>query len=106
MTLERYCETLDQWSAEERTKAAQAKKTGNEREHSICLMKASMLGDMLKTLGRVELTGVRPGIMKKEIAFLTTESERLKAMDDYDAAERALIKAETIRRAQNLLKEA
>lgn len=105
MTYERYCAALDIWAAEEREKATQARQAGDERMHSICLMKASMMGDMLKVLGKVEVNGVRSGILEKQIASLTAESERLKSMDDYDAAERALIKAETIRRAQNLLKE-
>ena len=105
MTLEKYCETLNGWAAQERLNAEEAKKSGNEREHSICLMKASMMGDMLRMLGKVEMNHIRPGIMEKEIAFLTAESERLKGMDDYDAADRALIKAETIRRAWKLLKE-
>ena len=105
MTLEKYNETLDMWAGEERAKAKMAKDTGDERMHSICLMKASMLGDMLKVLGRVEMNGVRPGILEKEIAALTRESEKLKSMEDHDAAERALIKAETIRRAWDLLKE-
>lgn len=105
MTLEKYCETLDMWAAEEKQNASQAKESGDERMHSIFLMKASMMGDMLKMLGKVEMNHIRPGIMEKNIAFLTAESERLKGMDDYDAADRALIKAETIRRAWKLLKE-
>jgi len=103
--MEKYYCALDERSAQERSKAAEAKAANDERGHSIHLMQASMLGDMLKVLGKVEVNGVRPGILEKQIASLTAESERLKSMDDYDAAERALIKAETIRRAQNLLKE-
>lgn len=102
MTLEKYEKTLDIWASEERAQAAEAKKAGDERQHSIHLMKASMLGEMLKVLGRVELSG-KKGTLEKIACQQQTEAERLKAQGDFDAAERSGIKAETIRRALRLI---
>ena len=104
MTLEKYEKTLDLWADEEREKAAKAKKDGDERQHSIHLMQASMLSDMLKVLGKCEMTRGPKGLLERQIASLAKESEHLRAMDDYDAAERSEIKAETIRRALSLIK--
>ena len=103
MTLEKYEKTLDMWAQEERAKAEEARKAGDERQHSIGLMKASMLGDMLKVLGRVELTGVRRGVLEKIALQQTAEAEKLRAKEDFDAAERSEIKAATIRRALDLI---
>ena len=102
MTLEKYEKTLDTWADEERAKAAEAKKAGDERLNSIHLMKASMLGDMLKVLGKLELSG-RKGSLGKLALQQMAEAERLREKDDYDAAERSEIKAETIRRALSLI---
>ena len=93
---ERYCAALDERTREERERAAQAKATGDEREQSIRLMKASMLGDMLKALGRAEHEGRKPHVLEDQIAALTAESEKLKAREDFDSADRAQSKAETI----------
>ena len=103
MRLEKYEKTLDLWAEAERTKAAEAKKAGDERLQSIHLMKASMLGDMLKVLGKFEMMHGRKGLLAGNIASMTKEAERLTALGDYDAAERAEIKAETIRRALQLI---
>lgn len=103
--LEQYNLALDRRAAQEREKAAQAKERGDERRHSIHLMCASMLGDMLKALGRVQHEGIRPNALQKQIDALTTEEQRLQARGDYDAADRARVKAETIAWAQNVLKE-
>ncbi len=104
MTLETYCSTLDAWAAEARAQAASAKEAGDERMHSIHLMRASMMGDMLKVLGRVEMNG-RSGILEKNAQSCDAEAEKQRAREDFDQAERCLIKAETIRRALALLKE-
>ncbi len=104
MTLEAYMKQLDLWAAEEREKAAQAKLVEDERGHSICLMKASMMGDMLKVLGRVEWTQ-KNGILEKIARQNMDEAARLRVLGDFDAAERSEIKAQTIRRAQALLSE-
>ena len=69
------------------------------------LMQASMLGDMLKTLGRVQHEGVRPGVLQKQIDVLKTEAERLRQQEDFDQAERTLVKAQTIAWALDTLKK-
>jgi len=102
MTPEKYEKTLDLWAEEERAKAAEAKSAGDERQHSICLMKASMLGDMLKVLGKVEMAG-RKGTLERLAVQCGLEAEKLKGREDFDAAERSEIKAETIRRALKLI---
>ena len=99
MTPEKYEKILDIWSAEEKRNAEAA---GDERLRSICLMKASMLGDMLKVLGKLELSG-RKGNLEKLALQQMAEAGRLREKDDYDAAERSEIKAETIRRALRLI---
>lgn len=104
MTLEKYEKTLDGWANEERIQAEQAKKAGDERRHSIHLMKASMMGDMLKVLGRVELSG-RRGTLEKIALQCDEEAEKLKGKEDFDAAERSEIKAQTIRRAMGLIED-
>ena len=102
MTLEKYEMILDTWADEERALAAQAKQDGDERMHSIHLMKASMLGDMLKVLGRVELSG-KHGTLEGIAARSDCEARRLQDQEDFDAAERAHLKAQTIRRALDLI---
>ena len=72
--LDRYYAALDQRAGEERAKAAQAKSRGDEREHSIHLMQSSMLGDMLRTLGRVQHEGARPGALQAQIDSLISSS--------------------------------
>ena len=104
MTLEKYEQILDGWAAEENRKAEAAKAAGDERIQSICLMKASMLGDMLKVLGRVELSG-KTRTLERIACQQQAEAEKLKKQEDFDAAERAEIKAETIRRARKLIYE-
>jgi len=103
--LDRYYAALDQRAGEERAKAAQAKSRGDEREHSIHLMQSSMLGDMLRTLGRVQHEGARPGILDAQIRTLEAETERQREKGDFDAADRAQIKAQTIAWAQDVLRE-
>ena len=102
MTLELYEKTLERWAQEEKEKAAEAKQAGDERQHSIHLMKASMLGDMLRVLGKLELSG-RKGTLERIALQQAAEAERLKKIGDYDAAERSEIKAETVRRAMRLI---
>ncbi|MBQ2957394.1 MAG: hypothetical protein IJE08_13135 [Clostridia bacterium] len=102
MTPEKYEKILEGWSSEERKAAEAAKRAGDERRHSICLMKASMMGDMLKVLGKVEMSG-RRGTLERLAAQCEAEAEKLRAREDFDAAERSMIKAETIRRARKLI---
>jgi len=104
--LERYDAALAQRAREEKEKALAAKECGDERAHSLHLMQESMLGNMLRQIGRVQHEGKRPGMMEDLIAQLEKEAEKQKSLGDYDAADRARIKGETIRFAlECLLKE-
>lgn len=103
--LERYNALLDQRAVEEREKATKARAAGDEREFSIHLMQASMLGEMLKTLGRVEHEKTRPGILQAQIAALKMEGEKQRKKEDFDAADRTMTKMETIAFALETLKK-
>ena len=102
--LEEYNLALDRRAGEERQMAAQARARGEERDHSIHLMCASMLGDMLKALGRVQHEGIRPNALGAQIEALNQEAERQKSLGDFDAVDRARVKAQTIEWAQDVLK--
>ena len=104
--LERYNRALDEAAQKERTLAAQAKEKGDEREHAVHLMKASMLGDMLKMLGRVVYEGKRPNALQSLIDSLNEEAKAQYKRGDYDAADRAEQKAATIQFAIDALEEA
>ena len=93
--LEEYNRILDAKAAEFREKAKAARAQGDERANSICLMQASMLGDMLKQLGRVVHEKIRPDLLQKSVDFLEQNAERIKLTGDLDAAEREQIKART-----------
>ena len=101
--LERYNAELDKLSEQERNLAAQAKERGDEREHSIHLMCASMLGEMLKVLGRNHHNRVRPNHIPDIIAHLEREEEQQKKSGDFDSADRTHIKVQTIRQALHIL---
>jgi hypothetical protein len=103
--LERYYKTLDEEALRQKEAAEAAKRNGNERAHSICLMKASMLGDMLKVLGRVEHEGKKPKALETLIDSFNEESERQHKLGDYDAADRAEQKAITVQFALDRLRE-
>ena len=62
--LEQYYAALDAEAHRMKEAATAEKNEGNERQRSICLMKASMLGDMLKALGRVEHEGKKPNALE------------------------------------------
>ena len=104
--LERYYQKLDEAAQQERSLAAEAKTRGDERAHSIHLMKASMLGDMLKALGRVVYEGKRPNALINLVESLSEEAEKAHKRGDYDAADRAEQKASTIQFAIDALEEA
>lgn len=101
--LEAYNRALDEAAEAHRALAASAKAQEDERTCSIELMQASMLGDMLKTFGRVQHLGKKPNAMQGLIASFTTEAEEQKALGDYDASDRAQIKADVIRFALTTL---
>jgi len=101
--LERYNCELDKLSSQQRDLALQAIERGDEREYTIHLMQASMMGDMLKVLGRVQHEGKRPGHVENILASLEKEEKAKTEEGDYDLADRAKVKAQTIRRAMELL---
>ena len=104
--LETYYQMLDREAARQSKLAAEAKDRGDERTHSICRMKESMLGDMLKVLGRVEYEGKKPKALETLIDSFSEEAEAQRKRGDYDASDRAEQKAITIRFALDALEEA
>ena len=100
---ERYDAALDVRATQLREAAEAARACGDQRAQSIALMQASMLGDMLKTLGRVEHDR-RPGILQTLIDQATQNAASSRTRDDFDNAEREVIKAQTIRWALETLR--
>ena len=100
---ETYCGILDEEANRARECAEEAKTRGDERAHSICLMRASMLGDMLKVLGRVEMEGKRPRALETLVESFSNEAEQKRKLGDYDAADRAEQKAITVQFALDAL---
>ena len=105
-TLEYYNQLLDEEAERQSALAQQAKSRGDERAHSICRMKESMLKDMLKVLGRVVYEGKRPQALETLIRSLSEESDAERRRGDYDASDRAEQKAITIQFAIDALEEA
>lgn len=103
MILENYYRKLDEQADLERLAAQNA---ADERTRSIHLMKASMLGDMLKVLGRVQHEGKRPNALKNLIDSFSAEADRQRMRGDYDESDRAEQKAMTIQFALEALSEA
>lgn len=104
--LERYYDALAEESKRETALAAEAVQKGDARTQSIHLMKASMLGDMLKVLGRVEHEGKRPNALETLIGSFSEKAERQRKLGDYDASDRAEQKAITVQFALDALREA
>ena len=104
--LERYNAALAEEAKRETALAAEAAQKGDARAQSIHLMKASMLGDMLKVLGRVEHEGKRPNALETLVGSFSEESERQRKLGDYDASDRAEQKAITVQFALDALREA
>ena len=104
--LERYNSALAEEAKRETTLAAEAAKKDDARTQSIHLMKASMLGDMLKALGRVEHEGKRPNALETLVGSFSEEAERQRKLGDYDASDRAEQKAITVQFALDALREA
>ena len=105
-TLTYYNQLLDEESKKQTDLALEAKAKGDERTHSICRMKASMLQDMLKALGRVVYEGKRPNALSTLVASFSEEAENQRRRGDYDASDRAEQKAITIQFAIDALEEA
>ncbi|MBQ1631310.1 MAG: hypothetical protein II049_00650 [Clostridia bacterium] len=104
--LEKYNNTLKSESERETALASEATKNGDARMQSIHLMKASMLGDMLKVLGRVEHEGKRLNALETLIESFLQEAERQRKLGDYDESDRAEQKAITVQFALDALREA
>ena len=104
--LEKYNNALAEESERETVLAKEAAQRGDARTQSIHLMKASMLGDMLKVLGRVEHEGKRPNALETLIGSFSEEAERQRRLGDYDASDRAEQKAITVQFALDALREA
>ncbi len=104
--LEHYYMSLDNEAKRHTAEALKAAESGDERTRSIHLMQASMLGDMLKVLGRVEYEGKKPKALENLINSFSEEAERLRKSGDYDASDRAEKKAITIQFALDALSEA
>ena len=105
MVLEQYNLMLAIRAEKEKEAAAQARARGDEREMSVCLMKESMLGEMLKALGRVEHEGIRPGILQAEIDELERRAAVQDEKQDFDQADRLRVQAGTVRWALNTLRK-
>ncbi len=103
--MEKYNAALDARAAKEKALAAQAKEKGDEREHALHLMQASMCGDMLKALGRAQHTNPASRVLQKVLDGAVAEQARMREKDDADSADRARIKAETIQWAISLLED-
>lgn len=104
--LDNYYAALAKETEKQTANAAAAKEKGDVRLHSICLMKASMLGDMLKVLGRVEHEGKRPNALETLIDSFSQEADRQRRLGDYDESDRAEQKAITVQFALDALREA
>lgn len=98
MDLKIFDENLDKWAAAETVVAENAKAAGDERGHSIALMKKSMYSTMLKTLGHKA-----PHALKGCMADLSTRLEKQTALGDADAADRIRIQIDCIRRVHQLI---
>ncbi len=103
--LDQYNAALDQRAAREKALAVQAQEKGDERQRALHLMQASMCGDMLKALGRTQHQNSAAGPLAKIRNGALQEGETLRARDDFDGADRARIKAETIAWAMEILEK-
>lgn len=100
MNMSIFDETLDRWADAEAAAAESAKAAGDERAHSIALMKKSMYSTMLKTLGRKA-----PGALESCAADLSKRREKQIELGDIDSSDRIRIQIECIRRVQQLIEE-
>ena len=86
--LEKYNAALDRQAAEFLEKADRAGRQGDERERSLALMQAGMLGETLKMLGKAERRGARPGVFQATVDLLEAKRDAEANKGDYDAADR------------------
>ena len=104
MILERYTATLTAEAKRQTELAAEAAGKGDSRAQSIHLMKASMLGDMLKMIGKVDHEGIRPGLLGDTVKLMEKQAEEARKRDDFDLEDRQKVKADTIRWALDTLR--
>ena len=100
MDIRRFDEFIDELAHEEARSAEAAKLIGDERSHSIALMKQSMYSTMLKTLGHKA-----PKAMAGCIRDLETRMETLRRLGDADSVDRISIQIGCIRKVQQLVVE-
>ena len=100
MNTELFDATLDKWAAAETSAAEKAKAAGDERAHSIALMKKSMYTTMLRTLGHNA-----PHALRNCAADLEKRREKQLALGDEDSADRIAIQLACIKQVQALITE-
>ena len=103
--LDQYNKALAIRAKEEHELAQQSLEKEDERMHSIHLMLESMCGDMLRELGKAQHHAPQAGVMRRMQERALQEEAQMKQRDDFDSADRARLKAETIAWAMNTLKE-
>ena len=103
--LNKYNEILDEKAELHRAAAAKALEQKDQRTHSIELMQAGMLGDMLKQIGMVEHKKIRPGLMQKTVDLFKNKEKECLERDDFDQADRNRIQGETVQFALDTLRK-
>ena len=102
--IEKYNATLDERAEQFRLEAELAQSNGDERSRSMALMQQSMLGDMLKMIGKVDHEGIRPGLLGDTVKLMEKQAEEARKRDDFDLEDRQKVKADTIRWALDTLR--
>lgn len=102
--LEKYYSFLDKEASKEHQLAEKAREQADERETSIHLMRESMLGDMLRALGKVRLENPENHALENLLERFGNEQERYSKKQDADLADRAKQKCEVIRLALDAVK--
>lgn len=103
MDIQTYTRTLGEWADEAARLARIAREEGDERECSLKLMCASMYSQMLISLGSVEISGRRKGVIHAVRLNAEAAEQKLRALNDYDAADRERVKRDAILRVEKLL---
>ena len=91
---------LDIWADEEGQAAARARSNGDERAHSISLMKQNMYSTMLKTLA-----AKAPQRLASTADEMTRRAEENRLHGDLDSADRCEIQRACIERVQALVRK-
>lgn len=101
--LQMYNNALDKMQREYRTQALEALEKGNERAHSVAMMQYSMCGDMLHSVGQAIFEKTRTDFPQKLFDDLEKEKKFYLSKEDYDMADRASVKAQTLQCAMDIL---